>query len=109
MVVKVTEVLTVDLDLGNLTPLRYYSIVCLIRGDGYVGGNQVSNGVELLGAISINLIEKFLAGFDLFLDSVGLSLFLLALVGSLGFFHLLGDSLGNNSEILSQVINFVAH
>jgi hypothetical protein len=100
---KVTEGLAVDLEAGGLSPRGDDLVISLVLGNGDILEHQVADGIQLLGALTLDLFELLLSKFNFLLDSVGLCLLLLALVLSLGLLHLLGNGLGDYAELLSQV------
>jgi len=101
MMMKVTESLAVDLEAGGLAPRGDDLVVCLVLGNGHILEHQVADGIQLLGAFTLYLFELLLSKFNFLLNSVCLCLLLLALVLSLGLLHLLGNSLGDDAELLS--------
>lgn len=109
MMMKVTEGLAVDLEAGWLAPRGHDLVVRLILGNGHILEHQVADGIQLFCALTLDLFELLLSKFNFLLDSVGLCLLLLALVLSLGLLHLLGNSLRDDAELLSQVVNIVSH
>ena len=109
MMMQMTKSFSINLEIRGFTPLGDDLIVCLILGNGHILVDQVADGIQLLGALTLDLLELLLSKFNFLLDSVGLCLLLLALVLSLGLLHLLGNSLGDYAELLSQVVNIVSH
>lgn len=109
VMMKVSESLAVDLEVGYLAPLVDDNIVGLILGDGHVAPHEVADGIELLGALGLDLLKLLLGLFDPLLDRIGLRLLLLALVRALRLLHLLRHRLRDHTQVLPEVVHIIPH
>lgn len=109
VMMKVSEGLAVDLEVGYLAPLVDDNVVGLVLGDGHVAPHEVADGVELLGALGFDLLELLLGLFDPLLDRIGLRFLLLALVRALRLLHLLRYRLRDHTQIFPEVVHIIPH
>ena len=109
VMMKVSEGLAVDFEVGYLAPLVDDNVVGLILGDGHVAPHEVADGIELLGALGLDLLKLLLGLFDPLLDRIRLRLLLLALVRALRLFHLLRHRLRDHTQIFPEVVHIIPH
>lgn len=109
VMMKVSESLAVDLEVGYLAPLVDNNVVGLVLGDGHVAPHEVADGIELLGALGLDLLKLLLGLFDPLLNLIGLRLLLLALVRALRLLHLLRHGLRDHTQILPKVVHIIPH
>jgi hypothetical protein len=104
---KFTRRLKINFDIGLCTPFLNDLVIILILKNWNLIRNDISNEIQLVSPLLINLIYEDLLLLDFFLGLFGFLDEIFALILSLRCFLLVGDLLVDLAELHSQSIHLV--